>query len=938
VSGSASATFHPLDPVQVKRIEAVHRGFLYQHLYAAACLMLAQNAGVTSIVVEQDEDVEIILPNKRIYVQVKTRSSPLKASDIKEAIERFEALRLQHQSGERTGEFSFIIASNIQPGTQLKEKIGQRDWPQNVNLHWPDCEVDTDSALPAPWDNISVAIRECAALAKTLPYSLLAPETLVWKLAGCVMMAATGTEPRSDHSFHATELPSIFEQIVVQLQDFPAPPEIYRPQLDEPSLVTPERIRIISGYSGAGKTSWVSQASIHTTNTTVYFDTGETPGPALSSALARELAARLFGNTGKLGGILLPGATGNEIMQGIGTRLAADNETVTVVLDNAHSVPPHDICNLIKKSEHLNFILLCQPGQNVQELEALLILKADQLCGWDTDTIAQEMADRNCRGDLAACQRLLKLTAGMPLYVQNAATIVASEYDGNLRRFCDDLEADTHIVGTAQEIILRRVFDGFSPKIQHGMGVLSVSEIPLKKDEAENLLKEVLNLEQKPATAILREFRSTGSIEIFGGGHFKIHDAMRLLARAHLQVLGDDIVQSTYAAFKNILLASLRQQWEMAKLSLYLRILVATGDFKQLAKFASDELFHEMGVMPEIMKFLEQAATDETIAPEDRFLALDGLVFADLKQGKHQDASKRLDIMSHLLFKNGFGDYERLTLEMKRMNVLAYEGKVDEVLTTIETISEILPENPVHQRIFKHNAACALFTLKRYDAVIEETSELVKEYYDVLEISPEGIIGKNADKIWSLLKKESDPTDNVKHLADSLDLYAKAMNSLGQDSGLARIHAMKFYELARALDSLIRVGQDLIDEFVGRNDFIGAREVIETNLLPIVRRYKLTEKIIPVRSQYAVILAYCGDFDAANAEMARLAPYETGLDVKGQWELANQRQLIAKLQRQGPPEQWVPKTLNAPVKRTKVGRNEPCPCGSGQKYKRCHGG
>ncbi|MGH8011010.1 MAG: SEC-C metal-binding domain-containing protein, partial [Candidatus Binataceae bacterium] len=29
----------------------------------------------------------------------------------------------------------------------------------------------------------------------------------------------------------------------------------------------------------------------------------------------------------------------------------------------------------------------------------------------------------------------------------------------------------------------------------------------------------------------------------------------------------------------------------------------------------------------------------------------------------------------------------------------------------------------------------------------------------------------------------------------------------------------------------------------------------------------------------------------------------------------------------------------APVKRDgdKVGRNDPCPCGSGKKYKRCHG-
>ena len=27
----------------------------------------------------------------------------------------------------------------------------------------------------------------------------------------------------------------------------------------------------------------------------------------------------------------------------------------------------------------------------------------------------------------------------------------------------------------------------------------------------------------------------------------------------------------------------------------------------------------------------------------------------------------------------------------------------------------------------------------------------------------------------------------------------------------------------------------------------------------------------------------------------------------------------------------------APIKSTKVGRNDPCPCGSGKKYKQCHG-
>ena len=71
-----------LDSRQLARIESVHRGFLYQHLFAVACLFRAASAGVTHIVVENDEDVELVLPDKRIYVQIKTRSSHLIFSDI----------------------------------------------------------------------------------------------------------------------------------------------------------------------------------------------------------------------------------------------------------------------------------------------------------------------------------------------------------------------------------------------------------------------------------------------------------------------------------------------------------------------------------------------------------------------------------------------------------------------------------------------------------------------------------------------------------------------------------------------------------------------------------------------------------------------------------------------------------------------------------------
>ena len=160
---------------------------------------------------------------------------------------------------------------------------------------------------------------------------------------------------------------------------------------------------------------------------------------------------------------------------------------------------------------------------------------------------------------------------------------------------------------------------------------------------------------------------------------------------------------------------------------------------------------------------------------------------------------------------------------------------------------------------------------------------------------------------------------------------------------------MKFYDLARAPQSLVRVGQDLVDDFVSRNDFVGARDVLERNLFPTIQGLGLVSWVVPVRAQYAVVLAYCGDHGAAVAEMERLRPYEAGLSPAQQGELRGQRRLVERLKRFGGPPQAqisVPPAMQAmfdarrgqaTAVQRKIGRNERCPCGSTKKYKHCHG-
>ncbi len=162
---------------------------------------------------------------------------------------------------------------------------------------------------------------------------------------------------------------------------------------------------------------------------------------------------------------------------------------------------------------------------------------------------------------------------------------------------------------------------------------------------------------------------------------------------------------------------------------------------------------------------------------------------------------------------------------------------------------------------------------------------------------------------------------------------------------MARLHALKFYDMAQAVRSVVRVGQDVVDEYLGiLHDPDAARAFIEQSLLPIIECYKLLDYIVLVGAQYAVVLAYCGNAEAAIAEMERLAVFVDAMPDDRQREFENQRQLIEEITkgtiRLGAQSESEFRSLGKVTRtqtRGKIGRNEPCPCGSGKKYKRCHG-
>lgn len=937
-----------LDPAQLVRIEALHRGFLYQHLYAAQCLLVSGSLGALSVAVETDEDIELIFAKRHIYIQVKHRQGVLAWGDISDALDRFSELRTAHAAGDREGTPEFVVVSNASPNGPLSGRMAAADWPADVRINWPASDADRNG-LPVPPVSLLEAVDRTRDRAAALPFALLAPETLVWKLAGVITLAATGQRGDLDHVFQVAALPELFEQLVLQLQDLPAPPSPYRLQIDEPELATGKRVRLITGYSGAGKTSWVAQAAQHADGVLLYLDVGDVAGPALANSLGRELAGRLYGRGGQLGQVLLPGASGREILRGLSGRIAENGQIVTVALDNAHHIPSEDLIAAVQAAAALRFVLLCRPVAEVAALEAILGVAREDLAGWAPDTVAAEAADAGGRASAADCQRLIDLTGGLPLYVQNAIAIAVTEYDGSLVAFCDQLAASTHSVETAQEMILGQLFASLPQSVGGTADLLSLCDVPITRADALAYLASEGQDDAAVGTS-LRHLRKVGLLQVYAGDKLKVHDAARVIGKARLAAKGAEGLLRHRAALRAVILVGLRGDWSLSKLSLFLRLTGEIGDLEPLVEMATDELFHELGVWPEIERFLERGAADETLAADQRLKALDGLAFGDMKAGREDRIAGYLDQMDTLIAAHGLGDEERLRVGMKRMNVLAAAGDRKGASALIASLADAVEgASAGHRRVFTYNAAVARFKLGDSAQTVEMVSPLVAEYYALLGITPQQVIGRNAPELRPLLKSSDSQLDDIKHLADSLDLLAMALDAGGKFSPFARIHALKFYDLAQAPASLFRVGQDLVDQFIRHQDFTGARQFMESTLLPQLQQLKLGDFLIPVRSQYAVVLAYCGLFPQAEAEMARLRPYEAGLDERGRGEVRQQRLLIAALRASGPPPEWQPPVdferraqhvLDAisearPV--AKAGRNEPCPCGSGRKYKKCHG-
>ena len=922
----------PLDPVQAARIGAVHRGFLYQHLYGVACLLTLGRVDGTSVIVEHDEDIEITNPDAHLYVQVKTRNRPLRPGDIADALDRFRQLRKEHSEGRRQNAVSFSIVSNVEPGPTLAAAFAHADWPTDVALVFPG---SPDELFPPAWPTVDDAFEWCVDKARDLPFGSLSGETLVWKLAAQVLHAATGAR---DRTFRADDLPGLLEQLVVQLQDFPDPPAHYRPQVDEPPLVTQARLRLVIGFSGAGKTAWASQAALHCPHPITYFDVNDMPAASVAKSLARELAARFAG--GRRGSALFAEQSGSNVLRACAKRLSDNGLTVTVILDNAHWLDSATIRALVEAAPGIRFLCLAQPWDDAAQIEAYHGITGESLSGWSTDEIAAEFNLAGAPTSLEATGRVLRLTGGLPLYVRNAALLSAHQYSGNAAAFCDAVEQRVHAQATAQDIILEETFDKLELSVARAAALLSLADVPLTQAEV-NALLSAGEFSHGAAAAALRQLRRASVVIGFQGNRLGLHDATRPLAIDARQRLAEGQEQTGLERLVPALLKTFLSDRDVARIGFLLRLLPRVGRTDVPVDLASDEMFHEQGDPRTLRDELTNAAADTTKSPADRFWANDALAYWESRDGGQPDLD-RITAMEALVDEAGLGVTEQINLRFKEIFYWATEGDRTRVDAANAAASRIGVRADV-RRMLRFNYAAALYRMRAYSEASIIADHLIEDYFRVIRITEPDVIGKSNVALDNFIPKPVDRSD-FKRLADALNLWCLIVVQMGEPPLLRRIAALKFYGLVPAARSLVSTGLEAVDDFLTIMAHPGAAlEVMEDHILPVLRENLLTDMIVPVRSHYAIVLAWNGQVDAARKEMQALQQY-AGLPAQA--EMLAERTVAVEaiasgkmhLIQQPPPTGALAQIYGQPVKAPrKMGRNEPCWCGSGLKFKKCHG-
>ncbi|MCC7706004.1 hypothetical protein IGS59_27535 [Janthinobacterium sp. GW460P] len=826
-----------------------------------------------------DEDLELEFSGRYVYVQVKTRSDPIQFSDISSALTRFDHYRGLHVPGGRTGEPEFVLAVNRDAGPVLATRIAAAEFAQDVRFLKPNHPLQ---GLPPVWADSEEAFNWCVTEAERLPFVMVAPDVLVQHLAGAMMRMAGGLGEFKRHEITAATAAQMLQQFVHQVHDFPSPPLNYRPQDNEPAFITDDTIRLIVGFSGAGKTSWAAQAALMNVRPCAYFNIGDVPTSFIIRSLARELAAHWLGDTPAVRQAVANGAvSAEEALRLVASNLAGRQNTFTIVIDNAHKLRAEDAQTIGSVAGNLKLIFLAQPTAELDLLSAALDVEHETLLGWSGDSIGYEAFAQNCVVSLATANRIRALTAGLPLYVRSAIAVAKQEYHSDLDAFCDAFEGQALSVHTRQHTLLAGVFNGLDIPSKQVLACASLSDVPLTAEEIANVAV-AFSLDQLAVVRKLRALRASGLLQAYGSQRSKVHDAIRPISTEYL--LEDaESGRRAKSLLRDLIEISLGNDDGKERFPLFVKLLIDLQEVASLADFGSQEAFHEGAGFPQMWPLLESAATDTELEAEVRFECLDAVLYHRQRHGP-KEAVGPLLIQMERLFDEGLNNARsRLVFMQKSLDYFASIRDVVRVEELIDDANALLPDNASYRRVFAYNAAVAYWKISKPSNAEKLLTPLVKEYVSILAINTVELMS-NPETYLRRIRADQEYADNCKHLADCFDLLARINEELQRPTTGERKIAVRLFEITGSWDSAARVGIDLIYQYLGRGELPQALALAGDSLPRLATVHNVVHHIIPLRYLHAFILGRMGRTSEAREILKTADPFFSSMSIGEQQE------------------------------------------------------
>jgi hypothetical protein len=745
--------------------------------------------------------------------------------------------------------------------------------------------------------------------------------------------------------FSTAGLEELFELLFVRNQHLPRAPTQYRSFDFEPDLDKADRLRLVVGLSGGGKTAWLAERALHIAGPLVYFDIGDNSDGTVASSLVREVAGALTesGDSGELKRALYAGATGLASLNAIDGVLQRAGASLTIAVDNAHRVSAERLSEIASCVKSARWILLAQPSPQALELRGRLGCEEEVLGGLTTEGIAAEFREAGSPTSITQAERLKAITGGLPLFVRDAALLCSRRFSGDCDALCSALENSATTESSGQDIVLRGSLDHVSVQAGRSAAALSLSTVRLSEDETLRLLIEGLGLAQREARVYLRELTDWGIAQVFANRDISLHDAFRAPLRGSDRLSADDSARAR-RVLGDVLKASISPGAPDRFLA-YCRIAPQIGEAKVVVDMAGSvpEHLHEHGSSEALREILADTLGDPTLSDEDRFWAADTLTFWDLQRGADDDTVRNdMAMLEDRLLPMAGNLQARRTIAIKRLLVAGKSRDLAEVRRLYASATPDFFSDPHGWLILRYTYGVGLLYGDELQAADLVTATVARGYLDLIGLRPQQLFRTNPLELRQALGQRSQEIELLKHVGDAIDLRARVVGALGGVVALLKMWAFKLFALANAPLSAVNAGKDVVDALLSIGAVADARGFMERTLIPGMAEYRLVEEMIPLRAQYAVVLAYDGEVDRARKELQELAVFESSSSVLAV-ELLNQRLLVEAIAA-GQHRLHVTRGRNLDesgmlidIPRLGAGRNDPCPCGSTLKAKRCCG-